>query len=237
MRIQRFTPAATQIINLIQTDIGRPVNHIVANLAYGHLVQDIEAVLDTLVPREIEVQSKEGRWHLMRILPYRTVENVIEGAVVTFVEITEQKRTQEQLTRLSQEVQQARDYAESIIDTVHESPVVVLDDGMRVVSANQSFYQTFRAKPTEVEGQLLYDLGDKQWAIPELRRLLEEILPGKTTFRNFKLTHNFPSIGNRTMLLNAQEIHQRADKSRLILLAIEDITKAGVTQAVQASGE
>ena len=93
--IQRFTPSVTQVINLIASDVGRPVGHIVSNLVgYRALVDDVTAVLDSLVPREVEVQTLSGRWFLLRIRPYRTVENVIEGAVITFVDITELKRSQ-----------------------------------------------------------------------------------------------------------------------------------------------
>ena len=98
LNITRFTPAATQLINLIQSDVGRPVGHLVSNLVgYDQLVADVREVLDSLIPKEIEVQSKAGAWYSMRIRPYRTLDNVIEGAVVTFVEITEQKRVQESL--------------------------------------------------------------------------------------------------------------------------------------------
>jgi two-component system CheB/CheR fusion protein len=98
LRLLRFTPAATRIINLIQSDIGRPVNHIVSNLpGYGTLTADIKAVLDTLIPKEAEVQTAEGRWFTMRIQPYRTLENVIEGAVLTFTDITAVVQTRELL--------------------------------------------------------------------------------------------------------------------------------------------
>ena len=100
--IKRFTPASTQVINLIQTDVGRPVNHIVSNLVgYEDLVGDVTAVLDTLIPREVEVQTQDGSWYLMRILPYRTLENVIEGAVITFTNMTELRRAQEGRDRLA----------------------------------------------------------------------------------------------------------------------------------------
>jgi two-component system, chemotaxis family, CheB/CheR fusion protein len=93
LRIWRFTPAATAVINLIPTDIGRPVAHIVPNLVgYNRLEQDVRAVLDTLAPLETELQTKAGAWYLMRVRPYRTLENVIEGAVITFVDITERKK-------------------------------------------------------------------------------------------------------------------------------------------------
>ena len=116
LRILRFTPAATQVINLILTDVGRPVGHIVSNLVgYDRLVADVQAVLDTLVPKEVEVQTKAGAWYLLRIRPYRTLENVIEGAVITFAEITEMKKAQaalresEALRRLAVVVRDAHD--------------------------------------------------------------------------------------------------------------------------------
>jgi two-component system CheB/CheR fusion protein len=106
LRIQRFTPATTQLIKLIQTDIGRPVSDLVSNLAdYDRLGEDVKSVLDSLIPREAEVQTRDGHWYLMRVLPYRTVENVIEGAVLTFVDIAAQKRAEEQFRKLSAELE------------------------------------------------------------------------------------------------------------------------------------
>ncbi len=98
LRILRFTPNATGIINLINGDMGRPLHHIVSNLVgYKRLPEDTRAVLDTLVPKEIEVQSEEGSWYILRIRPYRTLDNVIEGLVLTFVDISGPKRAQEAL--------------------------------------------------------------------------------------------------------------------------------------------
>jgi two-component system CheB/CheR fusion protein len=93
LHILRFTPATSQIINLIPSDVGRPVGHIVSNLVgYDRLVEDVQGVLDTLTPLEAQVQTSGGLWYVMRIRPYRTLDNVIEGAVITFVDITEMKR-------------------------------------------------------------------------------------------------------------------------------------------------
>jgi len=96
MRIRRYTPTATRFINLIPSDVGRPLGHIVVNLAgYDSLTQDVQSVLDNLTVNEIEVQTKTGDWCLLRVLPYRTIENAVEGAVITFVDITEMKRAEE----------------------------------------------------------------------------------------------------------------------------------------------
>ena len=109
MRIRRFTPTATQLINLIQTDVGRPVGHIVSNLAdYESLLTDTQAVLDTLIPKELEVQTKGGDWYLLRIRPYRTIENVIEGAVITFTDITALRAAQMQAQALRESMPQRR---------------------------------------------------------------------------------------------------------------------------------
>jgi two-component system CheB/CheR fusion protein len=100
LRILRFTPEARAIINLIPGDEGRPVAHIVSNLVgYDRLVADVQVVLDTLIPKEVDVQTTAGKWYTMRILPYRTLDNVIEGAVITFVDITEMVRTREALQK------------------------------------------------------------------------------------------------------------------------------------------
>lgn len=118
--IQRFTPSVTQVINLIMSDVGRPVGHIVSNLVgYDTLVADIRLVLDTLIPKEIEVQARDGVWFLLRIRPYRTLENVIEGAVITFFDISEIKRTREALQRAN--------------DMLHLAAVVVHDANDAIV--------------------------------------------------------------------------------------------------------
>ncbi|MDQ6982287.1 MAG: PAS domain S-box protein [Mariprofundus sp.] len=130
--------------------------------------------------------------------------------------------------------------AESIIATVRE-PMLVLDAGLHVVSANRSFYNSFHVDEKETEGQRIYDLGNCQWNIPALRKLLEELLPQNTKFDDFEMEHDFPNIGKRTMLLNARRIYKEHEKTQFILLAIEDITErkqaahilAGVTRALE----
>jgi diguanylate cyclase (GGDEF)-like protein/PAS domain S-box-containing protein len=121
-------------------------------------------------------------------------------------------------------IENSSEYSESIINTVRE-PLIVLDQDLRVVTVSRSFYEFFKVNPEETVGQLIYDLGNKQWDIPKLRELLETILPQKTTFDNYEVEHDFATIGKRIMLLNARQIQRASGKERIILLAIEDITE------------
>jgi len=124
-----------------------------------------------------------------------------------------------------EEVQDALEFAENIINAVRE-PLVILDGDLKVVSASRSFYTVFKVKPEETEGQLIYDLGNRQWNIPKLKELLEDILPKTTSFDNFEVEHDFPGLGKRIMLLNARQIYQKAShRKKFILIAIEDITE------------
>jgi len=216
LKIRRFTPYATKIICLINSDMGRPITDIVSNMQYDDLVTDVKEVLKTQVFKETEVQIKDRSWYRMRIVPYRTTDNIIDGVVITFSDITDFKRMGEKMAERAE-------YAESIIRTVRES-LVVLNGGLKIVSANPSFYRTFHITPQETEGQTLYELGNGQWNIPALRQLLEELLPKNTKIEGFLMEHEFPIIGKRRMLLNARRIDQKGSRKELILLAIEDIT-------------
>ena len=150
----------------------------------------------------------------------------------------ELQSTNEELTVVNQEmiglneqVTVARDYSENIIANIRES-LLVLDENLRIISANNSFYKTFRVNELETEGILIYDLGNKQWNIPALKTLLEMILPEKSVFNDFEVTHSFSHIGERTMLLNARAIKNEKSQDKLILLSIEDITERKKAEAV-----
>lgn len=132
------------------------------------------------------------------------------------------------------DVAQALAYASSIVDTVRE-PLIILDDDLRVVSANLSFYRFFQVAPAETLGKRIYDLGEAEWNIPALKQLLHDILPDQATFKDFEVTHDFPRIGRRTMLLNALRVGSESDKPQRILLAMEDITHH--TKTLEASVE
>ena len=164
---------------------------------------------------EYPCDSRESRrWFVMQASRLRGSR---QGGVVIHTDITLEKK-------LATEIQDAREYAENIVETVR-LPLVVLNGDLRILTANQSFYVTFKVTPEETIGSYIHDLGNRQWDIPELRTLFEEILPQKTLFYDYKVEHDFPTIGHKTILLNAREIFREAVGSHIILLAMEDITE------------
>lgn len=215
LRVRRFTPMAQRLFNLIPADAGRPLSDIRANLDVPELETLILEVLDTLSIKELEVQTLGGHWYNLRIRPYRTTENQIDGVVLVLIDIDVLKRSAATL-------EQARNYAEAIVETV-QVPLIVLDSDFRVNKANRSFYETFQVSPSETAQSLIFELGNGQWNLPGLRSLLEDILANDTSIQNLEIEHRFEQIGQKTMLLNGWKIIQQG-KAQMILLAIEDIS-------------
>lgn len=129
----------------------------------------------------------------------------------------------QEINGLNEQITEAKDFAESIISTLHE-PLLVLDKNLRIKKANAAFYKSFQVSEKDTVGKLIYELGNRQWNVPDLKLLLEDILPLKSMFENFEVRHNFPNVGERIVLLNAREIIGDTESEKLILLAIEDIT-------------
>jgi two-component system, chemotaxis family, CheB/CheR fusion protein len=200
LNIKRFTPAAKRVIHLIETDVGRPLTDIASKLIDDQLIEKAREVLQTLVFQEREVQATDGEWYVLRIFPYRTARNTIDGLVVTFLKVTAAKKAE-------LAAREGQNFAESIIQTVRQ-PLIVLDGQFRVVTANQAFYQTFHLSPAEVEQQHFYQVGQGEWDIPALRRLLEEILPQNSTFQDFLVEHDFTRIGRRSFMVNGRRLEQ-----------------------------
>lgn len=214
LRIRRFTREASRAYRLVATDVGRPLTDIKSDLADEGLLIAARAVLDTLVPSEREVQTLDGATYLVRIQPYRTLDNVIEGVVLTFTDISAR-------VAADTAVREARELAEAIVDTVRE-PLVVLDGDLRVISASRSYYQRFKVRQGDTIGKPLYELGNGQWDIPQLRELLEKILPRDQSFDSYAVEHDVPGIGPCKMLLNARRIVAKRGATPLILLAMEE---------------
>ena len=218
--IKKFTFHATKVVNLIPSDIGRPINHIATNLRYDRFIEDAKEVLRSLVFKEIQLQTNDGLWYQMRILPYRTTTNVIDGLVITFSDINILKTASEKINTLNHDIQLAREYADNIIDTVRES-LLILDKDLKVLSANRSFYKMFDTVSEKTVGQFIYDLDNRKWEIPQLRELLEEIIPQRNSFEDFEVDYDFAGGGKKKLVLNARQIFHGERETKLILLAIQ----------------
>jgi len=226
LSVRRFTSKAEKQFNLVASDIGQSIARVRHNLDMPDLEEFVGEVISTVREREREVQDTHGRWHSLRVLPYLSNDNKVDGAVLVLVDITDLKRTE-------REVKAARDYAEATIRTARD-PVIVLRADLRVNTGNEAFYKAFKTTPAQTEGRLIDELGVRQWAIPELRTLLEDIVPRNSVFNEFEVTHDFPEVGSRTMLLNARRLDLTSG-SPMILLGIEDVTERRRGEADSAS--
>jgi two-component system CheB/CheR fusion protein len=210
--IRRFTRDAGRIYHLATPDVGRPLGDIRSNLNDDDLLTTAQTVLETLVPIEREVLTREGTWYLARIQPYRTLENLIEGVVLTFVDVTEMKRAREEL-------QAARELAEGVVESAWE-PLLVLDGALRVVSASREYYRHFRVSPEETVHRPIYELRNHRWDIPALRQLLETVLPRDLSFEGYLVEQDSPPEGRGQLQLSARRIVSTTGNTQLILLAM-----------------
>ena len=149
----------------------------------------------------------------MRVRPYKTWDNKIDGAVISFQDIDAIKRN----------LEHSRVYADALIENAREA-ILMLESDLRVAGANHVFYRNFHVSRKETENRPIYDLGDGQWNIPRLRELLENVLPNNGRVEDFEVRHDFPQLGARVMMLNARRIEPRPGQ-QLILLYIEDVTE------------
>ena len=210
--IRRFTREASKVFRLLPTDLGRPLADIRSDFGGGDPLADAQAVLDTLVPTERELSTLDGTWYLARTQPYRTVDNVIDGVVLTFTDVTERVH--------AIAMRQARDLAEAVVDAVPE-PLVVLDGTLHIMSANRSFFREFGGSNDSTVGQLLFEVEQRQWDIPALRDLLESVLPRERSFEARIIEHDFAGLGARRLRLGARRIVMPAGSGELVLLVIE----------------
>ncbi|EAU68838.1 signal transduction histidine kinase (sthk) with cheb and cher activity [Stigmatella aurantiaca DW4/3-1] len=215
-RIRRFTPKARSIMNVLPSDVGRPLEDITLNVSVPDLGAQVAEVMKTARVREFEVQNWTGHWFRMHLRPYKTPENRIDGAILSLVDIDALKH------QVSQ-VEWARDDATGIVEAV-QVPLVVLDGRMRLLSANKAFYQAYPASAAETVAKSLFELSGGAWDVPELRAALGQMLAKNTFLEGLELEHVFAHVGKRRMSLSARSVHSRTGLP-MLLLAIEDITE------------
>jgi two-component system CheB/CheR fusion protein len=216
--IKRFTDLAREVISLIPADVGRPVGNLASNLRYDALTEDAQHVLDTLLPHEVEVQTRQGQWRLVRMIPYRTSQNVIDGVAITFLDIDRVKRPEL--------LSASRALADSIVNTVRE-PLAVLDEFLTIAAANPAFLRTFNLDLSQIEQRSLYEVGLGAFAVPEMRLQLHRLLIDGIPFEDFALEYASPIGGPRCLLVNARRLFGPITTPCHVLLGLHDSGRPG----------
>jgi two-component system CheB/CheR fusion protein len=219
LKIRRFTPMAERVLNLIAGDIGRPISHIKPNIHCPDLERLIAEVIDTVTMTEREVQDSQGTWFSLRIRPYKSTENRIEGAVLALFDINAAKQHEAEL-------RDARGHAEAILEAVPK-PLLVLDRELRVKEANEAFCQLFDLTPKETTNRSIDELGDGKWNVARLRELLQEVLEKGSHLEGVELDHSLTALGQRRIVLDARRIQSEGEEPQSILLAIAAGRTAG----------
>jgi two-component system, chemotaxis family, CheB/CheR fusion protein len=217
LRIRRLTPSADKLFKIRSSDVGRPLADIRPNIEVPDLEGMVARVLETLQPEEREVRDLQGHWHSLNILPYRTQDNKIDGAVLALQDIDVLKSTGEQAKR-------SAEFFRSVLATV-PGPLLVLDRELRIVSSNEPFLNTFQVAEEETVHRFLYDLGNGQWNIPQLRELLQQVVSEGKPILDLEIEHEFETIGLKTMMLNGSIIALPNAAEPMLLLAVDDITE------------
>ncbi|HEY1945991.1 MAG TPA: CheR family methyltransferase [Bryobacteraceae bacterium] len=224
LQIRQFTPLTQRLMNIRASDIGRPINEIRLNLSVENLEPILLDVLDSLGTRELEVQDREGHWRLLRVRPYRTADNKIEGVVLVLLDIDELRRSQ-------QELREARDYARSVIESI-KTPTVVLNMDLKIRTVNGAFRKLANLPEGDAEGRSFPDLAVLLWSMDEVRERLSDLVRSRAEIDNLDFEHEFEHGSEKRFL----RIWARAlftDGEQIILLTFEDITAQKITEHLQ----
>jgi two-component system CheB/CheR fusion protein len=200
------------------------LSHLTSSLDYDRFMDDCREVLRTLASKEAEVRARDDSWHLMRILPYRTAEDVIEGLVITFVEISRVKQAELDTESFCQ-------CFDVVVQTARE-PLVMLDLDYRVVAANDAFCRLFRASREQITRKPLREVGDGLWGTPAVQHLLRELSRRPDGVANVEVVDDSPETDRRVFRLNASRVDRGPTAARMIVLALTDVAAGARGSAI-----
>ncbi len=215
LKIRRFTPSAEKVLNLISSDIGRPISDLRMNLSINNLDSIIANVINTLESDEIDVQVNNNLWYKMKVRPYKTLENKIDGVILAFIDMNDVNFS----ARL---IEEEKYLAQTIIETVHH-PVLLLDTNFIIKKANKVFYSTFILNKEDVEEINIFRIQHGSWDIPEFRKLLESILVSEDYVEYFELESNFGNSGRIKLQMNIRKLKINSNDTGLMLISMERI--------------
>ncbi len=216
LRIRRFTSVAEKALRLIPSDLGRPIADLKPRINVPDLEEVLREVLDTLQPYEREVEDREGRAYLMRVRPYRTGDDRIDGTVLQLLDVSEIKRSLES-------VKYARDYAEAIINTIHE-PLVILNDHLTIRDANRAFFEAMGLPEHAAKGRSIFDISSGRFDTPHIHTLFEQLKRGAAELTDVEIEPKSRGGETRTLLINARRLRS-PDQEPLVLMALQDVTE------------
>ena len=225
MQIKWFTPALSSVFSLRLEDIGRPIADFAQGFTGGDLLEKAREAVEHLKISEAEVGSDSGRCYRMRVLPYRTHDNRIAGAVATFVDITD-------LKQVFADTKAEKNFSVAVVESVR-TPLLVLDDDLRVQMVSAAFSQMFKIEADKAVGVLVYDLDKGMWNGAELRLLLEDMLPQHGQIDDFEMQITTESRGTRDLSLHARRVEADSNRRAAILLSIEDVTERKASERHQ----
>lgn len=208
LKIRRFTPAAGRSLNLIGSDVGRPIRHIKPNIGFPDLEAVMQSVVTSGTVSEREVEDHEGRTYLASVRPYRSVANQVEGALLALFDV-------------SLSLKNAREAGEAVISTVRD-PILLLDSNLLVRRANRAFRDAFSLSDAEVDGRSVFELDDGRWNIQALRRLLTDILPEQRNFESFPVDDRRRPADRGRLLLDGRRIESGRGNEGVILLIFRE---------------
>ena len=238
-RALRVTAASRSFYSAFKVSPENTLGRLLYELGDGQWdIPKLRVLLEKIIPEKGVMEGYEVE-HAFPDLGHRTMclnaRQVFykEGADITILlgieDVTRQRILERDKDKLLTEFEEARAFAQAIVNTVRE-PFLVLDQDLRVLAASRSFYSAFKVKPDDTQGRLLYELGDGQWDIPKLRVLLEKIIPEKGVMEGYEVEHEFPDLGQCTMLLNARKVFYEGGSHTTILLGIEDVTRQRILE-------
>ena len=213
LNIRSFTNRTKDLMRLIDSDIGRPLSDINVKIQLPELEDIIMECIDQVKPMQIEFQDAMNYWYSMRVHPYLTNDNQLDGAVIAFLDVNDIKNN------LDEAIFSLK-YADSIISTIHH-PLLVLDKNLKVISASQSYFDIFKVTEKETLGNLLYHLGNGEWAIPKLREMLEDVIHNQKPFDDYSVDHLFENIGDTQVKVFGRAIVKDQPEDNMALMQIE----------------
>jgi two-component system CheB/CheR fusion protein len=206
LTILRFTPQVTKLFNVIPTDVGRSITHIASNFDYPSIENAVLEVIERLSGKELEVKTKNEEWYNLRIMPYRTLDNFISGAVLTFTKISPVKAMEDKLSNLLS-------YVQTTIDILPD-PAIILDKERKVMATNQQFLRTFRMKDSEIREHFFMEIVHNRWDTDKLDRLLLN----STENEEMYMQHDFPGGGVKKLIVSARHLSKSGEHTAMIIV-------------------